>query len=67
MKAVVLPLSPKEQRILDLYDEGLSYKEIAARVGISINTLKSHARAIIWKSFAGSLRQAAYLRRRSSQ
>jgi DNA-binding NarL/FixJ family response regulator len=63
MNVAVLPLSPKEQLILSLFDQGKSYKEISSAVGCSINTLKSHARHILAKTIADNLRHAAYLRR----
>lgn len=55
-----MPLSPKEKRILDWFDEGKSYKEICALEKISLNTLKTHARKITAKARARSLREAAY-------
>lgn len=59
----MLPLTPTEKRLVELYDQGLSYKEIAARLDISVNTAKTHARRIILKTLANSMRHAAWLRR----
>lgn len=56
-------LSTREKEVLALFDQGLSYKEIAARLKISIHTVRTHARMVIVKTMALSLRHAAYLRR----
>jgi len=39
-------LSPREREILDLLVAGLRYKEIAARLSISIDTVRTHIRHI---------------------
>lgn len=39
-------LSPREREILDLLIEGLRYKEIGARLSISIDTVRTHIRHI---------------------
>lgn len=39
-------LSPREREILDLLVTGLRYKEIAARLSISIDTVRTHIRHI---------------------
>lgn len=39
-------LSPREREILDLLVEGLRYKEIGARLSISIDTVRTHIRHI---------------------
>jgi DNA-binding NarL/FixJ family response regulator len=36
------PLSPRERQILRLLDRGLSYKEIAAELRVSVHTVHSH-------------------------
>ncbi len=43
------PLTPREVQVLDLLVEGLSNKVIAARLGISDQTVKFHAAAICGK------------------
>jgi DNA-binding NarL/FixJ family response regulator len=58
-------LSPMEKQVLSELERGLSKKEAAAKLGISVNTLKTHARAIATKTGAASAMQAVYLRRNS--
>jgi NarL family two-component system response regulator LiaR len=43
------PLSPRETQVLDLIVEGLSNKEIASRLGISMSTTKVHIQNILQK------------------
>jgi len=57
-----MPLSPTEQKVLALYDQGKSYKEICVELGISVSTLKTHAEKILVKTTANCLRHAAYVR-----
>lgn len=45
----VEPLTPREVQVLELLVEGLSNKVIAARLGISDQTVKFHAAAICGK------------------
>lgn len=59
----MLNLSPREKEVLALFDQGLSYKEIADRLQISPHTVRTHAREVIAKTVAVSLRHAAYVRR----
>jgi DNA-binding NarL/FixJ family response regulator len=59
----MLELSPREKEILQLYETGLEQKEIATRLGLSPHTVHTHARRIIAKTLATSLRNAAWLRR----
>ena len=47
--APVEPLTPREVQVLELLVEGLSNKVIAARLGISDQTVKFHAAAICGK------------------
>lgn len=47
--AVVEPLTPREQQVLELLAEGLPNKAIAARLGISDQTVKFHVAAISGK------------------
>ncbi|HZQ45482.1 MAG TPA: helix-turn-helix transcriptional regulator [Verrucomicrobiae bacterium] len=59
---VVMPLSPTEQKVLALYDQGKSYKEISSELDISVHTVKTHAERILAKTLANCLRHAAYVR-----
>lgn len=61
----MLPLSQREREVLELFDQGFSYKEIGVRLGISAHTVKSYCQRIIVKSLATSLRHAAWLRRQA--
>ncbi len=61
----MLPLSPREKEVLDLFDRGGSYKTIAASLGVSVHTVKSYCDRIIIKTLAESMRHAAWLRRRA--
>lgn len=47
-------LSEREREVVLLVQQGLSNKELAGRMGISINTVKTHLRAIFEKSRARS-------------
>ena len=42
-------LSPREQEVLVLLAEGLSNTEIAAELGIAVNTVRNHVRSILEK------------------
>jgi DNA-binding NarL/FixJ family response regulator len=57
-----MPLSPTEQKVLALYDQGKSYKEISSELGMGTETVKTHCRRICVKSLAVCLRQAAFMR-----
>jgi DNA-binding NarL/FixJ family response regulator len=46
---VVEPLTPREQQVLELLAEGLPNKAIAARLGISDQTVKFHVASIAAK------------------
>jgi DNA-binding NarL/FixJ family response regulator len=53
------PLSPREMEILQFVTRGLSNKEIAARLGISHQTVKNHMTAILHKLDVEDRTQAA--------
>ena len=50
--------TPREVEILYLMSEGLTNQEIAARLYLSLHTVKSHARNIFAKLGVGSRTQA---------
>jgi DNA-binding NarL/FixJ family response regulator len=56
-------LSPTETEVLRSLEAGCTYKEAASRLGMSINTLKTHARRINEKSLAYSRREAVNFRK----
>jgi DNA-binding NarL/FixJ family response regulator len=51
-------LTPREQKVLDLLAEGLLYKEIAEREGLSISTVKAHIHSIYKKLHVSSREEA---------
>jgi len=59
-------LTPREREVLDLVAEGLTNKEIAARLVISENTVRAHLRHILDKLHVSSRVQAAVWLRRQS-
>jgi DNA-binding NarL/FixJ family response regulator len=54
-------LTVREQEVLDLIATGATDKEIAARLALSLHTVKSHVRNILSKTHAINRRQAAKL------
>ncbi len=52
------PLSPKENEVLSLLSEGLSYKMVADKLGVSHNTVNTHAKRIYDKLHISSLGEA---------
>ncbi len=52
------PLSPKEKEVLALLAEGLSYKMIAERLGVSYTTVNTHTKHIYEKLHISSLGEA---------
>jgi LuxR family maltose regulon positive regulatory protein len=47
--ALIEPLTSRELEVLGLMARGLKYKEIAARLFVSLNTVRSHVKAIYGK------------------
>jgi DNA-binding NarL/FixJ family response regulator len=65
MRAVT-PFSPREQRIVSLISEGLSNREIAEHLRLSVGTVKLHVHHILLKAGKQSrhqLEEAKQLRR----
>jgi DNA-binding NarL/FixJ family response regulator len=58
-------LTPREQAVLDCLAQGLAYKQIGDKLGISINTIRAHLRHIYEKLHVQSRTEAVakYLRR----
>jgi RNA polymerase sigma factor (sigma-70 family) len=55
-------LTPRERDVAVLLAQGLMYKEIAARLGISPHTVNTHVKAVLRKlKVSGSRRLAALL------
>ncbi len=52
------PLSPKETEVLSLLAEGLSYKMVADKLGLSYTTVNTHAKHIYEKLHISSLGEA---------
>ena len=52
------PLSPKENDVLALLAEGLSYKMIADKLGVSYSTINTHIKRIYEKLHVASLGEA---------
>ncbi|MFH1140333.1 MAG: response regulator transcription factor [Chloroflexota bacterium] len=53
------PLTPREEEVLRLIAHGLTNQEIAQELVISVDTVKSHVRAILGKFQASSKREVA--------
>jgi DNA-binding NarL/FixJ family response regulator len=52
------PLSPKENQVLTLLAEGLSYKMVADKLGVSFSTINTHTKHIYEKLHISSLGEA---------
>lgn len=61
VKVDALAITPRELEILELIAEGLSNKEIAARVFVSENTVKTHSSRVFEKLGARRRTQAVQL------
>jgi DNA-binding NarL/FixJ family response regulator len=55
------PLTTREREVLELIAGGAADKEIAARLALSLHTVKTHVRSILSKLHAANRRQAADL------
>jgi DNA-binding CsgD family transcriptional regulator len=56
-------LTPRERQLLGLLDQGLRFKQVARRLGISEATAKTHARHLFRKLGASSRAEAVHLAR----
>lgn len=54
-------LSPRQEQLLMLLATGIARRDLAGRVGMSENTVKTQVRAILKKTHAHSLEHALYL------
>ena len=59
MESDLAKLTPREQEVLALLAEGLLYKEISDRLGITTNTFRNYQRAIYEKLHVHSRTEAA--------
>ncbi|MFW6090017.1 MAG: LuxR C-terminal-related transcriptional regulator, partial [Gemmatimonadota bacterium] len=57
-KPTDLGLTPREEDVLGCLVEGLKYKDVAAELGISTNTVRSHVRHIYAKLQVGNAAEA---------
>ena len=57
-RSVSSPLTPKETLVLKHLMKGLSGKQIAARLKLSINTVNTHRKSILKKSKAKNMSEA---------
>jgi DNA-binding NarL/FixJ family response regulator len=55
-----LPLTPRQKGVLELLSRGLSNKEIARELGLSVDTVKDHVAAVL-KALGASSRTQAVL------
>jgi DNA-binding NarL/FixJ family response regulator len=58
-------MTPKEQEVLKLLSEGLSYKMVADRLGISFFTVNAHVKKIYDKLHVHSLSEAMAVMQKS--
>ncbi|MBA7689498.1 hypothetical protein ES703_98006 [subsurface metagenome] len=54
----VIVLTLREKQVLEFMEAGLSYKEIAGQLGISIHTVKTHTRLALARLGARTATQA---------
>ena len=60
-RAAAYSVTPREHDVLALVAEGLTNKEIGARLSISEDTVKKHVQNLIWKLRAADRTQAAIM------
>jgi two-component system nitrate/nitrite response regulator NarL len=54
-------LTPRQEEILRLLAKGRTMREISHEIGISVATVKSHARTLYWKLNARNQAEAAFI------
>lgn len=54
-------LTPRQEQILRLLAKGRTMRDISREIGISVATVKSHARTLYWKLNARNQAEAAYI------
>jgi DNA-binding CsgD family transcriptional regulator len=59
--AALSPLTLREKQVVEAIEQGLSYKLIADQLGMSVNTVRSHIRAVYEKLQVNS--KAALIKR----
>jgi DNA-binding NarL/FixJ family response regulator len=59
--AAIRMLTPRQEEILRLLAKGRTMREISQEIGISVATVKSHARTLYWKLNARNQAEAAYI------
>jgi DNA-binding NarL/FixJ family response regulator len=52
--AALPPLTLREKQVVEAIEQGLSYKLIADQLGMSVNTVRSHIRAVYEKQQVNS-------------
>lgn len=52
------PLTARQRQVLDLWNSGVTYRELAARLGISPETVNPHLKAIAKKLGAPGIARA---------
>ena len=62
-RPVTSPLTSREREIAELLEQGMSNKEIAARLQIELPTVKNHVHSILTKLKASRRGQAAAMLR----
>ena len=66
-RAALAGLTAREREVMDLVVEGLANKQVAARLGIALDTVKIHRGRVMAKTGAGSLAELARLAERHRQ
>lgn len=62
-RPILAKFSPTEREIIEFFDRGAGYKEIADTLQMSPNTVKAHVQSILRKTGLQTLREVSYLRR----